>query len=115
MYEKIEGGLIKAPNDFARLLNGCETRGKFLQSVVERADGLRKEYISAVEAEIETMKEKLHVNETPQLGRSSVLTNSRLASQLSELAKPEVSQFFKALDQFTSFDNEEVLVLFCAG
>jgi hypothetical protein len=115
MYDKIEGGLIKAPNDFARLLNSRETRGRFLRSVVERADGLRKEYVSAVEAEIEKMRERLHVNETPEPGRSSVLTNSRLASQLSELAKPEVFRFFKALDQFTSFDNEEVRLLSCAS
>jgi hypothetical protein len=111
LYEKIKDGLIKAPTDLAGILNVRETRGEFLRSVVEHADRLRIGYNSSVEAEIGKLKERLYVTDPSEPGRSSVLTNCHLANRLSELAKPEVSQFFKALDQFTSFDNEEVRLL----
>jgi hypothetical protein len=111
LYEEIKDGLIKAPTDLARILNVRETRGEFLRSVVEHADRLRIEYDSAIEAEIGKLKEMLNITDPSEPGRSSVLTNCHLASQLSEAAKLEVFQFFTALDQFTSFDNEEVRLL----
>jgi len=115
LYEKIDNGVIKAPTDLARILNARTTRGKFLRSVVEHADVLRIAYIFSVEAEIAKLKERLYVTDSSEPGRSSILTNGHLASQLSELAKPEVSRFFKALDQFTSFENEEVRLLLGAS
>ena len=104
MHKRIKNGEIKAPPDLANILKVRTSRYNFLQSVVKRAGQLRGEYL----IEIKKYKEALEVAELLDAGRSSGLTNSVLISQLSALAKPEISQLFDELDRFPSFDNAEV-------